>query len=121
MRTEDLFKFGVTPKEGPYAGMQFKVTAITPTVIKATLYDGDKAMDEEFTHGSYDLWQPPKTLFEDRSIEATIGELKKAIEAYNLPDDTPIYTEFFTGLGVRSGMFSLITPFRDGKKAILVE
>lgn len=88
MNTEDLFKYGVTPKEGPYAGQQFKVTAITPTVVKATLYDGDKAMDDEFKHGSYDLWQEPKTLFEDRMIESTWGNLKKAMEAAGLGDET---------------------------------
>ena len=88
MKIEDLFKYGVTPKEGPYAGQQFKVTEITPTVVKATLYDGDKAMDDEFTHGTYDLWREPKTLFEDSDIAPTWGNLKKTMEKAGLGDDT---------------------------------
>lgn len=85
MKTEDLFKYGVTPKDGPYAGQQFKVRAITPTVVNAILYDGDKAMEKEFTHGSYDIWQEPKTLFEDSKIKPTWGNLKKAMEEAGLP------------------------------------
>jgi len=90
MRTEDLFKYGVTPKEGPFAGRQFKVTAITPTAVKVTLYDGDKAMDDEFTHGFYEIWHEPKTLFDDGTIEPTWGNLKKAVAAAGLGDETKI-------------------------------
>lgn len=120
MRTEDLFKYGVTPKEGPYAGERFKVTAITPNVVKATLYAGDKAMDDEFTHGSYDIWHEPKTLFEDSKIEPTWGNLKKAMEEAGLPDDTLFAVHDFI-IGFRPAKMSAekLRDVRD-KEAIYV-
>jgi len=127
MNTEDLFKYGVTPKEGPYAGQQFKVRAITPTSVNAILYDGDRAIEKEFTHGSYDLWHEPKTLFEDGSIPATWGNLKKAVEAAGISDDTEFAVQedaswFFKGL-CRPATFSVETLrelYNKPKKYIVV-
>lgn len=128
MNTEDLFKYGVTPKEGPCAGMRFKVTEITPTVVKVTRLDGDKVMDGEFTHGSYDIWHEPKTLFEDDSIVATWGNLKKAVEAAGISDDTKFAVQedaswFYRGL-CRPATFSVETLrelYGKPKKYIIVK
>lgn len=131
MKTEDLFKYGVTPKDGRYAGERFIVTAITPTVVKATLYNGDKAMDEEFTHGSYEIWHDPKTLFEDATIPPTWGNLKKAMEKAGFNDDMRFVidgtTSFFQH-PVRSARFKVkdlysYPPTEENKKGtvILVE
>lgn len=128
MNLEDLFKYGVTPKVGPYAGMRFKVTAITPTAVKATLLDGDKDMDDEFIHGAYDIWHKPKTLFEDDSIVATWGNLKKAVEAAGISDDTKFAVQegaswFYRGL-CRPATFSVETLrelYGKPKKYIIVK
>ena len=87
MRTEDLFKYGVTPKEGAFAGKKFVVDKITKGAV-CCISEEDPAHKEEFTHGSYELWHEPKTLFEDSSIEPTWGNLKKAMEVAGLSDDT---------------------------------
>lgn len=89
MRTEDLFKYGVTPKEGAFAGKKFVVDKITKGAV-CCISEEDPAHKEEFTHGSYYLWHEPKTLFEDSTIKPTWGNLKKAVEAAGLGDDTLI-------------------------------
>lgn len=87
MNTEDLFKYGVTPKEGKDAGKRF--------LVEGVKRDGILVYSEElpqniikFENGTYDLWHEPKTLFEDDSIPATWGNLKKAIEQAGISDDT---------------------------------
>lgn len=93
MRTEDLFKYGVTPKEGPAKGQKFNVENVTKDGVSVILENGkDTAF---FSHGEYDLWQEPKTLFEDDSIPATWGNLKKAVEAAGLGDGTKIAVHDF--------------------------
>lgn len=87
MKVEDLFKYGVTPKDGKNAGKRFIVDGINKAVVFCHNAD-DETHKEEFTHGSYDIWQEPKTLFEDDSIEPTWGNLKKAMEEAGLDDDT---------------------------------
>lgn len=87
MNTEDLFKYGVTPKEGKYAGEKFIVENINPCVVFC-FREKEPTHKEEFTHGSYDLWHEPKTLFEDHTIPATWGNIKKAVEAAGLGDGT---------------------------------
>lgn len=87
MNTEDLFKYGVTPKEGMFAGKRFIVDGINKAVVFCHNAD-DETHKEEFTHGSYDIWHEPKTLFEDDSVPATWGNLKKAIEQAGISDDT---------------------------------
>lgn len=87
MNTEDLFKYGVTPKDGENAGRRFRVLKIEPTGVYASDWeDGNKGF--YLANGSYDLWHEPKTLFDDDSIEPTWGNLKKAMDAAGLPDDT---------------------------------
>ena len=87
MNTEDLFKYGVTPKEGAFAGKRFIVESINKAIVFCHNAD-DADHKERFAHGSYDLWREPKTLFEDSDIEPTWGNLKKAMEIAGLPDDT---------------------------------
>lgn len=86
MRTEDLFKYGVTPKEGPCKGQKFNVENVTKDGVSVIHENGkDTAF---FPHGEYDLWREPKTLFEDDRIPATWGNLKKAAEKAGISDDT---------------------------------
>lgn len=103
MKTEDLFKFGVTPKEGPHAGEKFEVTSVDRDVVYVHGKDGRN----NFPHGSYRLWEPPKTLFDDDSIAPTWGNLKKAMEASGLSDDTLFITDLTT-----FDPFSLLNPNR---------
>lgn len=103
MKTEDLFKFGVTPKEGPHAGEKFEVTSVDRDVVYVHGKDGRS----NFPHGSYRLWEPPKTLFDDDSIAPTWGNLKKAMEASGLSDDTLFITDLTT-----FDPFSLLNPNR---------
>lgn len=103
MKTEDLFKFGVTPKEGPHAGEKFEVTSVDRDVVYVQGKDGRN----NFPHGSYRLWEPPKTLFDDDDIRPTWGNLKKAMEASGLSDDTLFITDLTT-----FDPFSLLNPNR---------
>lgn len=88
MNIEDLFKYGVTPKRGENAGVRFAVNAVRPSGLDVYPW-GKKNENLGFlSHDSYDLWQEPKTLFEDDSIAPTWGNLKKAMEKAGLSDDT---------------------------------
>ena len=40
MKTEDLFKFGVTPKEGPHAGEKFEVKSVDRDAVYVYGRDG---------------------------------------------------------------------------------
>ena len=126
MKTEDLFKYGVTPKDGEFAGKRFIVNAIDKSVVYCSGED-DPKHKEEFTHGTYDLWREPKTLFEDDSVKPTWGNLKKAMEAAGLSDDTMFIRDddfwFLKGYGVPAS-FSIVDarqPYEKPKKHILVE
>ena len=104
MKTEDLFKYGVTPIDGPKAGKKFEVYNIDKDGV---FVKDEKGTHTNFPHGSYKLWEPPKTLFEDDSIEPTWGNLKKAFEAMGLPDDTRFISDPTT-----FDMFTLLSPSR---------
>lgn len=127
MNTEDLFKYGVTPKEGEFAGEKFIVENINPCVVFC-FREKDPTHKEEFTHGSYDIWHEPKTLFEDDSIVATWGNLKKAVEAAGISDDTKFAVQedaswFYRGL-CRPATFSVETLrelYGKPKKYIIVK
>lgn len=89
MNTEDLFKYGVTPNDGEFAGERFKVISVSESGVSVRKR-GDPAgsLRMTFSEGSYKIWHEPKTLFEDDSIVATWGNLKKAVEAAGISDDT---------------------------------
>ena len=87
MNTDDLFRYGVTPKAGEDAGRRFRVVNISPDEILVTDWDHD-APNISLKHGTYDIYREPKTLFEDDSIAPTWGNLKKAVEKAGLGDDT---------------------------------
>jgi len=87
MNIEDLFKYGVTPKNGELAGKRFAVSAIRPDGLDVYEW-GTQGTLAFFNNGSYDLWREPKTLFEDDSIAPTWGNLKKAVAAAGLGDET---------------------------------
>lgn len=126
MNTEDLFKYGVTPKEGKDAGKRF--------LVEGVKRDGILVYSEElpqniikFEKGTYDLWHEPKTLFEDDTVPATWGNLKKAVEAAGISDDTEFAVQedaswFFKGL-CRPATFSVETLrelYNKPKKYIVV-
>lgn len=85
MNTEDLFKYGVTPKEGVAKGKRLEVLRIEAGKIVVLDEDGK---EHSMKHGTYDIWREPKTLFEDSSIRSTWGNLRKAVENAGLGDDT---------------------------------
>ena len=89
MNTEDLFKYGVTPKSESHKGYgkRYDVININEKGLDVRMHGTDNAI-VHFDHGSYNLWQEPKTLFEDDSIPATWGNLKKAVEKAGVSDDT---------------------------------
>lgn len=93
MKVEDLFKYGVTPKKGPKKGQKFSVESVDADGVNA-ISGEDTAF---FSHGEYDIWQEPKTLFEDDSIEPTWGNLKKAMEKAGLGDETKFAVHDFIG------------------------
>ena len=126
MNMFDVFKTGVTPKEGPFAGKKFNVDKINKNVVFC-ISDEDHNHKEEFTHGSYDLWHEPKTLFEDSTIKPTWGNLKKAVEAAGLGDDTLIAvprSDWFARGYAELAEFSveiLREPYEKPKKFIVVK
>ena len=87
MNFEKLFKYGVTPKEGKNAGKRFAVESINAEGVVCYI-EGEPSSKRLLKHGEYDLYQEPKTLFEDSTIKPTWGNLKKAMEAAGLDDDT---------------------------------
>lgn len=119
MKTEDLFKYGVTPKDGENAGKRFRVLKIEPTGVYVNDWDDDNK-GFYLANGAYDLWRPPKTLFEDTSIVCTLGNLWKAISAEGLDEKTKIKVGvpgFFLGGAIQDASAKVIEV--DGKKAIL--
>ena len=125
MNTEDLFKYGVTPKEGKDAGKRFHVESVKRGCIFVYSEESPQIIIS-FKNGTYDLWHEPKTLFEDSSIEPTWGNLKKAMEAAGLPDDTvfvvPKTDWFLRGYG-EPAAFSiemLRQPYEKQKKHVVV-
>lgn len=98
MNLEDLFKYGVTPNDGEFAGERFKVISVSESGVSVRKW-GDPAGSPRmtFSEGSYKIWQEPKTLFEDHTIPATWGNLKKAVEAAGLGDDTRFAVHDFFG------------------------
>jgi len=88
MNIEDLFKYGVTPKRGENAGVRFAVNAVRPSGLDVYPWGKENENLRFLSHDSYDLWREPKTLFEDDSIAPTWGNLKKAVEAAGLGDET---------------------------------
>ena len=92
MKIEDLFKYGVTPKEGKDAGKRFLVEGVKRNGILVYSQDFPQNIIK-FENGTYDLWQEPKTLFEDDSLAATWRNLKKAMEKAGLGDDTEFAVE----------------------------
>lgn len=114
MKTEDLFKYGVTPKEGSKSGKKFEVDSIDKDGVSVRDEKGNRG---SFPHGTYKLWEPEKTLFEDDSIKPTWGNLKKAVEAKGLSDDTLIVTDPTT-----YDMFSILSPrWRSGARARIIK
>ena len=101
MTTEEMFKYGVVPKNGKHAGERYEVMSITKDGVCAVRYDS--GLDEEavtIPHGQYDLWSPPKTIFE-QSSPTTWGKLKKAMSQNDLADETRFYiVDAFGGIQV---------------------
>lgn len=125
MNTEQMFKMGVTPIEGTLAGKRFRVLSIDPDMVSVQDWDEDSNR-MTLRHGAYKLWEEPKTLFEDSSVEPTWGNLKKAMEAAGLPDDTrfvvPRTDWFLRGYG-EPATFSiepLRQPYEKPKKHVVV-
>lgn len=125
MNMSDYFKFGVTPKEGEHAGERFRVVSINEKSVSVREWESGRFVSE-LPHGTYDLWQEPKTLFEDDSIKPTWGNLKKAMEAAGLGDDTlfvvPRTDWFDRGYG-EPAAFSvemLREPYEKLKKHVVV-
>lgn len=120
MKTEDLFKYGVTPKAGENAGKRFRVLQIYPDRTIVADWNDEDAPNQSWKTDTYDLWRPPKTLFEDTSIVCTLGNLWKAISAEGLDEKTRIKVGvpgFFLGGAIQDASAKVIEV--DGKKAIL--
>lgn len=118
MNTEELFKLGVTPKNGDLAGKRFAVNAIRPDGLDVYSWGTTNSTLAFFKHGEYDIWKEPKTLFEDDSIAPTWGNLKKAMEKAGLSDDTrfKVPVEFWIDYGCKDANVKVISV--NGKDAV---
>ena len=125
MNTEDLFKYGVTPKEGALAGRKYEVKSINADGVVCQI-EGKPVSKTLLKHGTYELYQEPKTLFEDETIKPTWGNLKKAMEAAGLDDDTLFvvpHTDWFArgyGWPATFSVEMLRQPYEKPKKHVVV-
>lgn len=126
MRTEDLFRYGVTPKEGKNAGRRYRVVSINEKGLVLREWDNE-TFGPDLKHGEYQLWEPEHTLFDSGDIAPTWGNLKKAMEAAKVSDDTE-----FVVMPDDFGLFGICEPahfsvrtlrvvYEKPKKCILVQ
>lgn len=120
MKTEDLFKYGVTPKSGENAGKRFRVLFIAEDDISVAEW-GEGKFHTKFKHGEYEVWREPKTLFQDSSVKFTWGNLKKAMWQAGLPDDTEFYVGGLLGFAAEPAHACKIFPKnKDFAASILI-
>lgn len=74
MNIEDLFKYGVTPKNGELSGKRFAVSAIRPEGLDVYEW-GTQGTLAFFKNGFYDLWREPNAPFEKGSLDALNTDL----------------------------------------------
>lgn len=122
MNTEKLFRNGVKGKDGD--GKRYRVLAILPEGVSVAEWDDDSER-KVLKNGEYDVWTPPRTLFGSYKKGATWGELKKAAEQKQLPDDTEILIrrEFalpWANYAYEDAIFTL-GETQEGKKVIIVK
>lgn len=118
MNLNDIFKYGVTPKGGEYAGKRFKVESIVPNGVITKEWDSGK-FGPTLAHGNYKVWEPGKTVFEVFGEPVTLGQLKRDAAAVGLPDSTRIfYKGGFWGSVYEANVKLMKTM--DGEDAILV-
>ena len=122
MNSEKLFKTGVIEKGGD--GKRYRVLAILPDGVSVAEWDDDSER-KVLKSGEYEVWTPPKTVFNSYIKGVTWGKLKAAAEQEQLPDDTEILIrrEFclpWTNYAYEDAMFAL-GETRDGKKVIIVK
>lgn len=106
----DLFKYGVTPKDGD--GQKLTVLRIEESGVVAL---DEFSKEHRLKHGTYELWRPPKTLFNDPHVKPTWGNLKKAMEAAGMLDDA-VFVHEDTILPANWAVFNLSTD----RKAVIV-
>ena len=118
MNVDELFKCGVTLKKGEYAGKRFRVKAIVPDGLQIQEWDQPDNVVVFCRHDDYVIWRKPKTLFEDGSMLATWGNLKRAVEEAGLGDDTRIKIPagFWIDYGCLDANAKVVEV--DGKEAI---
>lgn len=119
MNTEELFKYGVTPVEGKEAGKRFAVNAVRQDGLDVYPWGQSDANIRYFSNGSYNIWREPKTLFDDHTIPATWGNLKKAVEAAGLGDGTRFAVPDFI-CGFRSAEMKTDILRSGGKEKIYI-
>lgn len=122
MNSEKLFKTGVVEKGGD--GKRYRVLAILPDGVSVAEWDDDSER-KVLKSGEYEVWTPPKTVFNSYMKGVTWGKLKAAAEQEHLPDDTEILIrrEFclpWANYAYEDAMFAL-GETRDGKKVIIVK
>ena len=118
MNVDELFKCGVTPKKGSGVGKRFAVSAIRQDGIDVYTWGQPDSNLVFYRHGEYDVWRKPNTLFEDGSMLATWGNLKRAVEEAGLGDDTRIKIPagFWIDYGCQDANAKVVKV--DGKEAI---
>lgn len=122
MNSEKLFKTGVVEKGGD--GKKYRVLAILPDGVSVAEWDDDSER-RVLKSGEYEVWTPPKTVFNSYMKGVTWGKLKAAAEQEQLPDDTEILIrrEFclpWVNYAFEDAMFAL-GETREGKKVIIVQ
>lgn len=116
MNTEELFKLGVTLKKGDLAGKRFAVNAIRPDGLDVYSWGTPNSTLAFFKHGEYDIWRPPKTIF-DNAAPVTLGQLKDAAAQNELPEGTRFYVvDAFGGIQDAFAKLGRI----NGEKSVII-
>lgn len=87
LNVKEIFEKGVTPVSGEDAGKKFAVESLKRD--GSISVRGADGRYRTLNDGEYRIYVPPKTMFE-KHFTPTWGNLKKACEESEVPDDTPL-------------------------------
>lgn len=128
MNTKELFEYGITPKTEIKVGNEVWAKHGDRLMVESIgredmLVSKDGGKPVKVLIDEVELWQEPKTLFDDCSIRPTWGNLKNAMETEGLGDDTEflvVKNDFISDF-IEPATFRVRRREWRGKKCVVVE